>query len=150
MLLQTPDGNEGQSTLPAEVMPAGHPGVVVVGGGSSSVCHAAFIKCNNCWLCAWQHWSQLWATLPAWLTNGVAPSTPICSMCGEGVMTAADRSRRIIVGLQAGTVMFDGEVRYSSYEQWAADEHQHCVPPGTPYSWQPGKSSSTTSAPCCQ
>lgn len=41
--------------------------------------------------------------------------------------------------VQAGTVVFDGQTTYTSYEQWLADADKHCVPPGTPYSWQPGK-----------
>jgi hypothetical protein len=40
--------------------------------------------------------------------------------------------------LQAGVVTFDGQTEYTSYEQWAADVDKHGVPPGTPYSWQPG------------
>jgi hypothetical protein len=39
---------------------------------------------------------------------------------------------------QAGTVTFNGQVVYSSYEQWLADVDRHCVAPDTPYSWQPG------------
>jgi hypothetical protein len=41
--------------------------------------------------------------------------------------------------VQAGVVVFDGVTVYSSFEHWAADEDRHCVPPGSPYGWQPGE-----------
>lgn len=47
---------------------------------------------------------------------------------------------------QAGVVVFDGVTEYSSYEQWVADEGRHCVPPGSPYGWQPGESTQALKA----
>jgi hypothetical protein len=66
LLLATPDGDEGRSTLPDE-LPPGHPGVRV-----------------------------------------------------------------------AGTVVFSGQVAYTSAEQLAADQARHRVGSGSPYGWAPG------------
>jgi hypothetical protein len=66
LLLATPDGSEGVSTLPQDLVPANHPGVSV-----------------------------------------------------------------------AGTVVFSRQIKYTSLEAFAADEHAHRVPPGPPYGWVP-------------
>lgn len=58
-----------------------------------------------------------------------------CLTFASAVLPAA-----LLPACQAGTVVFSGQIRYSSYEQWLADADKHCVPPGTPYSWQQGAS----------
>lgn len=45
----------------------------------------------------------------------------------------------MLTDAQAGVVVFDGQTMYTTYEQWCADVDRHRVPPGTPYSWQPGE-----------
>ena len=40
--------------------------------------------------------------------------------------------------LQVGTVEFEAVKEYSTIEEWALDEHLHCVAPGTPFAWVPG------------
>lgn len=120
-LLETPDGHEGQSTLPASDMPAGFTGASVV---SYDYCLGQ---------------SQGRSTPVGMIGSTRMPCT--LSITAAVMRPPCDPQSVTLPWcwvLQAGIVVFDGQTKYTSYEQWLADVDKHCVPPGTPYSWQPG------------
>lgn len=120
LLLATPDGDEGRSTLPDQ-LPAAYSGARVVRERLLRQRHICVLS--------------VWITLASFSHRAQALVTIMRIPSGTWLYCTL-----LMCHSQAGTVVFSGQVGYTSFEQFAADEHLHRVPPvGTPYGWQPGK-----------
>jgi hypothetical protein len=124
LLLQTPDECPGVSTLPQHELPAGFAGAVVVRAmpGCDLSCRRPLAPT---------------AATPSPPSN----CTPVCACVPPPpphTHTHTLTHTHHPTNTQAGTVVFDGQTAYTSYEQFLADVDKHCVQPGSTYAWEPG------------
>lgn len=105
-------------------------------------------RCQTCWRTpgsrkgsSWWAWALGGCGLPGW-GRGAAATMPLPVApppAARQLPCPTASNTHLAVCLQAGTVVFLGQVEYTSFEAFAADEARHRVPPvGTPYGWQQG------------
>jgi hypothetical protein len=131
LLLATPDGNEGRSTLP-DVLPPGHPGARIVRSpGLVGMPHRA--QSSGVTACSFAGQP----CCPGFMNErGVSTARAGMMIPLHSVPTVPCRAPHYPA--KVGTVVFNGQVVYTSAEHLAADEPRHRVGPDSPYAWAPG------------